>query len=191
MDDYHISAFIDDQLELEEKIEFVETVHADRSFKEEAVSLLRQEVRLRTPVVEPVRLPVKIPRPLRFVLPPLKRLAYFGGGLVTAILMMAVYIHFHAVPPMVENPHRFVLYQPEAQQASIMGTFSDWRKLEMHRAGDSGYWEITVNLPPGEYRYTFLLDQRRRMPDPTLPVCEQDDFGGLNSILTIHSRASA
>ena len=38
-----ISLFIDDELTIDGKVEFVETVHVDRSYKEEAVGLLRQE----------------------------------------------------------------------------------------------------------------------------------------------------
>ena len=39
MQDYLISMFIDDELNLDNKIEFVETVHEDRKFKDETVDL--------------------------------------------------------------------------------------------------------------------------------------------------------
>ncbi len=43
MKDYLISSYIDDELNLDEKIEFVETVHEKVSFKDETVDLLHQE----------------------------------------------------------------------------------------------------------------------------------------------------
>ena len=43
MKDFLISSYIDDELDLDEKIEFVETVHAQPAFKDEAVDLLHQE----------------------------------------------------------------------------------------------------------------------------------------------------
>ena len=38
-----ISMFIDDELDYDEKIEFVEEVHADVTVKEEILSLLKQD----------------------------------------------------------------------------------------------------------------------------------------------------
>ena len=43
MKDYLISSYIDDELDLDEKIEFVETVSEKVSFKDETVDLLLQE----------------------------------------------------------------------------------------------------------------------------------------------------
>lgn len=55
MNDHLISMYIDDELDLDEKIVFVETVHEDKNFKNEAVNLLRQEKRISADVVD--RLP--------------------------------------------------------------------------------------------------------------------------------------
>ena len=46
-----ISLYIDNELDLDEKIEFVEAVHNDVSLKDEAVDLLTQEKRLRSDMV--------------------------------------------------------------------------------------------------------------------------------------------
>jgi len=43
MKDYLISSYIDDELNLDEKIEFVEMVHEKVSFKDDTVDLLHQE----------------------------------------------------------------------------------------------------------------------------------------------------
>ena len=52
MQDYLISMFIDDELDLDHKIEFVEIVHEDRKFKDETVGFLRQEKVIGSKVVD-------------------------------------------------------------------------------------------------------------------------------------------
>ena len=47
MNDFLISMFIDNELAIDEKIEFVEEVHGCEAFKDETVELLRQEKLLR------------------------------------------------------------------------------------------------------------------------------------------------
>ena len=54
MKDYLISSYIDDELNLDEKIEFVETVHENVSLKDEAVDLLHQEKQIRGEVTDRV-----------------------------------------------------------------------------------------------------------------------------------------
>lgn len=186
METSQISAFIDDELQLLEKIDFVQAVHADHAFKDETVDLLRQELRLRNvdrmPVPPPVAFPVAQPRPQwwRWIKPA----GFFGGGLVTAVLLMAL-IWGSMAPAEHRHIHRFVVYQPNAHQAAITGDFTNWQAVEMKSAGRQGYWEIYLSLPPGEHHYSFLLDGHRQVADPTQPVREQDDFGGQNSILVV------
>ena len=43
MKNYLISLFIDNELNLDEKIDFVENTHGDQVFKDDAIGLLRQE----------------------------------------------------------------------------------------------------------------------------------------------------
>ncbi len=63
MKEYLISLFIDNELDIEEKITFVETVHDDRRFTDEAISLLRQEKRLRAELTVPVMVAAMPPVP--------------------------------------------------------------------------------------------------------------------------------
>ena len=191
MNEHQISAYIDDQLDLTEKIAFVETVHADGGFKDEAVSLLRQELILR-------QAPAASAPQWRATIRPqwdgrrfwgwLRAVSWFGGGLVTAMLMASLF--FKAGPlPQRHDYFRFVLYQPDARSAAIVGSFNHWKAVSMNHAGKAGYWEVTLDLPPGEYRYGFLLDGSRHIADPTREAREPDDFGGDNSILRIPSPA--
>jgi len=186
MEDYHISAFIDDQLELDEKIQFVETVHADKTFKDETVCLLVQEQQLRAPAAHRAPQMVLKSRQATWARQWLKPLGYYGGGLATALLL----IFLLAQPARVASltvAHRFVIYQPDVETAALVGSFSDWKAVDMQPTGAAGYWEITVALPSGEHRYSFLLDGRRQVADPTVQVKERDDFGGVNSIISVQT----
>ena len=82
-------------------------------------------------------------------------------------------------------PHRFVVYRPDAQQLAITGNFTEWKTVSMKRTGPGGYWEVTLKLPKGEYRYAYILDGHQQLADPTVQAREQDDFGGENSVLRI------
>jgi 1,4-alpha-glucan branching enzyme len=84
-------------------------------------------------------------------------------------------------------PHRFVIYQPEVEKVEIAGSFTQWQTVPMNRIGSSGYWDLILDLPRGEHRFTYLLEGNRRIVDPTVPTREKDDFGGENSVLSVES----
>ena len=179
--DHMMSLFIDDELGIDEKIAFVERVHGDKTFKDESIGLLEQEKLLRSEVVNHVpavrfrarkRLLHAILRPLSILVP------------ATAA---AIVLFFFFTSPEVSTsiPYRFVIYQPQVSQVEITGSFTEWKALPMKSTGSSGYWELTVNLSKGEHRFTYVLDGRQRVADPTIMLREQDDFGGENSILSV------
>ena len=71
-------------------------------------------------------------------------------------------------------------------QVEITGSFTGWSALPLKKAGTSGYWEITLELPVGEHRFSYILEGDRQLADPTILTREQDDFGGENSILEVN-----
>jgi hypothetical protein len=182
---YLISRFIDNELDLDDKIEFVDRVHEDSIFKDESIALLGMEKIIRADVVD------HIPT---FKMKTTKKRFSLGlrplGLLATAAAAAAIIIFFILSHP-VQNPatsHRFVIYRPDVTKAEIAGTFTDWRRIQMNRLGSSGYWDITINLPAGEHRFTYILDGKKRFTDPTVPAGEFDDFGGRNSIISVESK---
>jgi len=180
--EYLISMFIDDELGIDDKIEFVEKVHEDKVFQGEVVELLHQEKLIRSEVVDRVpSIRVKIKK--RFTFFPLSR----PVSLLASALAAAVIIFFLAMPPQVTTsaPYRFVIYRPDVRQAEITGSFTEWRKIPMKGIGSSGYFELSLDLPQGEHLFTYILEGRQRFPDPTIPTREQDDFGGENSVLSV------
>lgn len=182
---YLISKFIDNELDLDDKIEFVDRVHEDRLFKDESIELLGMEKIIRADVVDrvpPVKFRIKKKR-FSFGLRPL-------GYLASAVAAAAIVLFFIPSQPLQDpaTAHRFVIYRPDVTRAEITGTFTGWQRIPMNRIGSSGYWDITVKLSSGEHRFTNILDGEKRFADPTVPARELDDFGGRNSIISVESK---
>ena len=179
-----ISMFIDDELSIDDKLNLVSKIRQDKSFTAETVELLKQEKQIRSAVVD--RLPGFEVKPVvswkRFFAPVSQPM-----GLVAATLAAAIIFLFFSFPSPDSRPHlnRFVIYQPDAEQVEITGSFTDWRRVPMNRLGSSGYWEIRLELPEGEHRYSYVLEGRQAFADPTVTAQELDDFGGRNSILYV------
>ncbi len=185
-----ISQFIDDELSLSEKIDFIHWLQEDSNRLNETLVLLEQETCLRTPL--PLNRPVislkDIPAERRSWLDVFRWKHLVS---VAAALLLVIGIWYRPMP-LPNGPsaplsvsHRFVIYAPEVRQVEIAGSFSDWRPVPMHPIGAEGYWELVLTMQPGEYRYTVMIDRNIRMPDPTVPLREADDFGAANSILRI------
>lgn len=194
MKDDLISLFIDDEMGLDDKIEFVETVHESESFAGETIDLLHQEKILTSQWV--TRMPAReikarqsmFPRWLQF-----RPVLAFSTVLVAFAALLFLYRSPDIKPGMVDLesnmknqvPYRFVIYRPDIRKAEIIGTFTDWRPIRMDRLSSSGYWAITLNLPEGEHRYSYLIEDGQQIADPTVMSREKDDFGGVNSIIEI------
>jgi hypothetical protein len=179
-----ISMFIDDELGLDEKAEFVEQVHADDSFKTKTIEFLSLEKYLRQDIVERVPEVFAIPA-RRIPIRSLRRSAFAGAALAaaTALLVFLLWPAPQKVP-IFSEPYRFVIYRPDVSRAEVAGDFTGWSRVPMQRIGSSGYWEISLSLHPGEHRYVFILGGNDQIPDPTVMTREKDGFGGLNSVIT-------
>ena len=78
---------------------------------------------------------------------------------------------------------------PDAKRVSVVGAFNGWDPQAHPLRGPDrdGVWTLSLLLPPGRYRYLFVVDGVRWVPDPSAAVSEADGFGGRNSVL-IHAR---
>ncbi len=176
-----ISMFIDDELTLNDKVVFVEAVHAESAFKDEAVELLNQEKWLRSEVVEQVP-DIRLKANRRVSSWRLRPICALGATLAAAVIFMVFFVS-RPEPSLVA--YRFVIFQPEVTRVDIAGTFTGWSSIPLKKTGRTGYWETTLEMPAGEHRLCYIIEGEKRIPDPTILARETDDFGGENSILQV------
>ena len=182
--EYLASMYIDNELNLQEKIRFVDRIQGDPPFYQDTRELLLQEEMLCT-VPDTSMIPVHPPRAATlgdWVIGFLKPVIYATGGFALAGLLLLIFTTNPAKPI---GLNRFVIYEPAASQVELVGSFTEWKRTAMIPIGNSGYWELRLELPFGEHRFAYILDNSKQITDPTLTVREKDDFGGENSILTV------
>jgi len=188
---YFISMFIDNELGLREKVDFLKKIREDGDFYDESVALLDQEQMLRYDM--DVTAPALQTAPaLRFEkkrrwfhlpdLPTIRPFALLSSAGAMAVVIALLVLSIHTGPASAV-PYRFVIYEPDVNTVEISGSFTDWEVLPMKKIGSTGYWEIELDVPKGEHRYSFILEKEQRIADPTVFAREQDDFGGENSVL--------
>ena len=189
-----ISMFIDNELDLDGKITFVKKVHNEDPFYNESIDLLEQEKQLRSDVV-PLVPDVSFKKVSKF-----SDTRYFNlffriakAGVVAAALVLLVFslywknddAVYDAVPGAVSK--RFVIFQPEASNVQISGSFTNWNNIPLKMIGPSGYWEIELDVTRGEHKYVFIVGDDRKITDPTILMKEEDDFGSKNSVLVVEA----
>ncbi|HOJ13214.1 MAG TPA: glycogen-binding domain-containing protein [Deltaproteobacteria bacterium] len=188
MRDELISMYIDDELDLDDKREFVELIHHDRTFKDRTMEFLDLEKELRSEVVEEAP---EVVMATTGVLPLVRRrrLQIAAAAVAAVAAIVAVFVLRPESPrvdgKVAQGSYRFVIYQPDISRAEIMGDFTGWKRVPMERVSMSGYWETSLPVEPGEHRYVFVLDGEKRIADPTVISREKDDFGSENSILVV------
>ncbi|HEV8368847.1 MAG TPA: S8 family serine peptidase [Pyrinomonadaceae bacterium] len=91
-------------------------------------------------------------------------------------------------PPRVENGRLvFLFHDDAANSVSLVGDFNSWNTaLTPLRKDESGLWLAEVEAPKaGNYQYKFIVDGSRWLEDPSNGMKVPDNYGGLNSVLTI------
>jgi hypothetical protein len=189
-----ISMFIDNELDLDEKITFVKKIRNEDPFYNESIVLLEQEKQLRSDVV-PLVPDISFKKAAKF-----SDARYFNlffriakAGVVAAVLVLLVFSLYwkndDAVPDAVPGavPRRFVIFQPEASSVQIAGSFTGWNNIPLKMIGPSGYWEVELDIARGEHRYVFIVGDDKKITDPTILMKEEDDFGSENSVLVVEA----
>ncbi len=126
------------------------------------------------------------------------RLTPIAGLAIAAGLVALVLVGSRLVPPPGESGPlatapaestqriQFVFVAPEAASVTVVGDFNDWSvsATPLVQQDSNGLWWVTVPLPPGRYRYSFIVDGTTWLGDPNAPAAE-DEFGRPNSVVTI------
>jgi 1,4-alpha-glucan branching enzyme len=76
-------------------------------------------------------------------------------------------------------------HHPDAACVQLAGEFNEWTPSQTPmRRTETGDFETTLTLEPGQYRYRLVIDGRWSH-DPANPALELNEFGELNSIITV------
>jgi len=77
--------------------------------------------------------------------------------------------------------------RPGAGSVVVTGSFNGWSTTGYVMADPDGndVWEATVELPPGLYRYMFLVDNIEWLKPEGAAAYEDDGFGNENGILNV------
>jgi chromosome partitioning protein len=89
-----------------------------------------------------------------------------------------------AAPALTSEGVMFTVEAADAERVQVAGDFNDWTlgDSEMEPAG--AVWKKVVKLPPGRYRYRYVIDGRWQS-DPLNAVAEPSPYGGEDSILIV------
>ncbi len=70
---------------------------------------------------------------------------------------------------------------------SLAGDFNAWSPTAspMRDAERNGLWQVAIPLKAGRYRYKFVLDGTKWIPDPQATDFELDPYGDRNSVITV------
>ena len=114
-----ISMFIDNELKLKEKVEFVEQIRKDGEFYEESVALLDQEQMIKSemdlalPTLQFEKKRSRFRLPSLPALPTIRPFAVLSSAGAMAVMVVLLLLNLHTSPASA-GPYRFVIYQPEA-----------------------------------------------------------------------------
>jgi hypothetical protein len=87
---------------------------------------------------------------------------------------------------------KFVLVAPQAVRVSLVGDFNNWdpTATPLERTPTGGTWSVTVPLSPGRHEYSFVVDGKQWLPDPSAPLAPVDGLGAPNSVVLVGGSSS-
>jgi 1,4-alpha-glucan branching enzyme len=81
-----------------------------------------------------------------------------------------------------------------ARTVQVAGDWNNWGKGDAGQGevlvglmdkDEKGIWNLAVDLPPGRYRYWFIINETQRVLDPANPRVADDPWGGKASLLIV------
>jgi chromosome partitioning protein len=84
----------------------------------------------------------------------------------------------------------FAIEAPEAEHVLLAGDFNEWTLDGSEMDPIGGVWTKVIKLPPGRYRYRYVIDGRWQN-DPSNAAVEPNPYGGHDSILVLEGAATA
>ena len=209
-----IHKILDGDAEEEEQKTLSRGMEADTGLREEftgltnAVRLLKESERHEAPFSFTAEVMKKLPRRSPSVLSRFREFLFgsrvlrwnMASVLATAVvvLVMAVTVsRMHREQPATivsSSPGqeetavsvRLTFHSPQAQRVAVAGDFNKWKTDAHEMKKSDGTWSIDLQLKPGIYSYSFVVDGKSWVPDPGAESYEDDGYGSRNSILRIN-----
>jgi anti-sigma factor RsiW len=108
---------------------------------------------------------------------------------ITALAMgfLALTVYFFRNHAPLEAPQVQVelkLAGEKARSVAVAGDFNGWDAVTMKK-GEDGVWKTRLSLPPGRYRYAFVVDKEKWVADPYSATVVDSGYGGVDSVLDI------
>jgi 1,4-alpha-glucan branching enzyme len=118
---------------------------------------------------------------------------------VAAALLMAAgscsYIDKSVESPLLkEGTVEFRYPSSAAKTVQVAGDWNNWGAGDAEQGevlvglmekGTRDIWSVSQDLPPGRYRYYFLLNETQRILDPANPRVTDDPWGGKANLLIV------
>jgi chromosome partitioning protein len=84
----------------------------------------------------------------------------------------------------------FTIAAPGAEHVHLAGDFNNWTLDGSEMEPKGGVWTKVLKLPPGRYRYRYVVDGRWQN-DPLNAVVEPSPYGGDDSVLVMDERVAS
>jgi anti-sigma factor RsiW len=209
-----IHKILDGDAEEKEQKALSQGMEADTGLKEDfaglmnAVRLLKESERREAPLSFTAEVMKKLPRRSPSVLSRFREFLFnsrvlrwnMASALATAVIVLVMVVavsrtHREQTGTIVSSSSgqeetavsvRLTFQSPQAQRVAVAGDFNKW-KTDVHEMKKSdGIWSIDLQLKPGIYSYSFVVDGKSWVPDPGAESYEDDGYGSRNSILRIN-----
>src|SRR5881296_3242001 len=94
-----------------------------------------------------------------------------------------------SVPAVTTEGVMFTIEAPDAERVQLAGDFNNWTLDGNDMEAMDGVWKKVVKLPPGRYRYRYVVDGRWQN-DPLNATVEPSPYGGEDSVLVMDERVA-
>jgi hypothetical protein len=89
-----------------------------------------------------------------------------------------------SAPAVTSQGVTFTIAAPDAEKVHLAGDFNNWTLDGSEMEPMGGVWKKVVKLPPGRYRYRYVVDGRWQI-DPLNADVEPSPYGGDDSVLVM------
>jgi chromosome partitioning protein len=94
-----------------------------------------------------------------------------------------------SVPAVTSEGVVFTIEAPDAERVQLAGDFNNWALDGNEMEAMGGVWKKVLRLPPGRYRYRYVVDGQWQN-DPLNAAIEPSPYGGDDSILIMDERVA-